>query len=134
MWLNKDGSVGAVISDVFNSPIHIHATKEGSEYRVRGWRGIGPEFRRLPIEIVPREDGLPDSAPYDPCRMCEGRLFWRASVVARNPNQTGNQPWRCATCEPADEKLWIDGVALPERAKAPVKVEVAPKPVTGSLL
>lgn len=114
LWLNPDKSIGGVITDVFNEPIHIIAKKEGSEYWVRGWRGTPPEFRRVPIAEGARDDGLPDDAPVAACEKCDGRLFWRASIIS-NPH--GGGVWRCATCEPADSKLWLDGVAIPARAR-----------------
>jgi hypothetical protein len=107
MWLNKDGSVGAIISDVFNSPLHLVAIKKGTEYHVQGWRGEAPEFLRIPlVDDSHLEDGRPTKA----CIKCQGRLFWRASIVS-NPN--GGGVWRCATCEPYPDDLWIDGVAIP---------------------
>lgn len=102
LWLNPDKSIGGLISDVFNQPIHLIATKEGSEYRMRGWRGEGPEFKRVPLLDDARKDGLPDDAPTGPCNLCEGRLYWRAALT--------NGVWNCATCVPADDKLWLDGL------------------------
>lgn len=110
LWLNPDKTIGGLISDVFNQPIHLIATKEGSEYRVRGWRGEAPEFRRIPLLDDPRADGMPDDAPREGCPKCDGRLFWRASIVS---NPQGGGVWQCATCEPADSSLWLDAVALP---------------------
>jgi hypothetical protein len=127
MWLNKDGSVGAEISDVFNTPIHLIAKKNGSEYHVQGWRGEPPEFLRMTYEARP--DGLPDDAPRDGCGKCEGRLFWRTSIVS---NPAGGGVWRCATCEPYDPNLWIDAVALPAKKVTPAKTETLAK--TGTLL
>ncbi len=111
LWLNPDKTIGGLISDVFNTPIHLIATKEGGEYRVLGWRGNAPEFKRIPLLDDPRADGLPDDAPHDACKTCEGRLYWRASVVSGG----GSGLWRCATCDPADDKLWLDGLAVPRR-------------------
>jgi hypothetical protein len=134
LWLNPDKTIGGIISDVFNEPIHFVGTKVPgeAEYRVRGWRGVGPEFRRLPIEGAPREDGLPDGAPSAPCKICEGRLFWRASIISGG----GSGPWRCATCEPADSSLWLDGLAVPPSSKA-TTLQPSSKPTPpkeGSLL
>lgn len=123
MWLNKDGSVGAEISDVFNVPIHIIAKKEGDHYHVRGWRGEPPEFVRLPLEYT-RDDGLPDDAPHDACGKCEGRLFWRASIV--NGGDGGKGLWHCAACEAMDPKLWMDGLVVPAK-RAPVVVKPVEK-------
>jgi hypothetical protein len=124
LWLNPDKTIGGIISDVFNEPIHFVATKEGSEYRVRGWRGVGPEFRRLPIEGAPREDGLPDGAPSDCCPKCEGRLYWRASVISGG----GSGVWRCATCAPADSSLWLDGLAVPPPSSSKSTIAATPPP------
>lgn len=109
LWLNKDGTIGASISDVFNEQIHLIGTKEGKEYRLRGFRGTAPEFRRIPLLDDARPDGLPDDAPRGACEKCEGRLYWRASIIS-NPN--GGGLWRCAVCEPADSSLWLDGVHI----------------------
>jgi hypothetical protein len=107
LWLNPDKTIGGLISDVFNEPIHLVATKEGAQYRVQGWRGNAPEFKRIPLLDDPRPDGLPDDAPNGPCKSCEGRLFWRASIVS-NPH--GGGVWQCATCAPMDSSLYLDGV------------------------
>ena len=61
LWLNPDRTIGGLISDVWNQPIHLIATKEGAQYRVQGWRGAEPEFRRIPLLDDPRPDGLPDA-------------------------------------------------------------------------
>ena len=68
---------------------------------------------------------LPDDAPHDACAKCEGRLFWRSSIV--NGGDGGKGLWHCAACEPADPKLWIDGVAVPAK-RAVVKPVVAKPP------
>lgn len=104
LWLNADKTIGGLISDVFNEPIHILATKEGAQYRVVGWRGTPPEFRRIALADDAREDGLPDDAPHTKCGKCEGRLYWRAAMTAGL--------WRCATCEPADPLVYLDGVCV----------------------
>lgn len=109
MWLNKDGTVGAVITDVFNVPIHLIGTKEGSTYRVRGWRGDMPEVMKLAYDGA-RPDGLPDDAPVEACPACAGHLYWRPSLL--NGPDGGRGPWHCAKCVPADSRLWLDGVAV----------------------
>ena len=110
LWLNPDKTIGGLISDVWNQPIHLIATKEGAQYRVQGWRGAEPEFRRIPLLDDPRPDGLPDDAPTSACKLCEGRLYWRASIVS---NPAGGGVWQCATCAPMDSSLYLDGVAVP---------------------
>jgi hypothetical protein len=49
LWKNKDGTLGATITDVFLWPIHIVATREGDCYHLRGWRGKPPEAIRIPL-------------------------------------------------------------------------------------
>lgn len=128
LWLNADKSIGGIISDVFNHPINLHATKEGQQYRVRGWRGEPPEFLRIPlIDDKPHEDGLPERA----CPKCEGRLYWRESVA-----MGGKYPsiWRCAVCEPADPAMWLDGCAAPDKPRVKAPEAVAEPVKEGTLL
>lgn len=49
LWRNKDGSLSATITDVFNTPIHLIMTKEDDTYFIRGWRGVVPEIIRIPL-------------------------------------------------------------------------------------
>lgn len=115
MWRNKDGSVGIVITDVFNTPIRLIGIKEGDGYYVRGWRGDPPEFIRLPlVDDKPHEDGLPSQ----PCAKCEGRLFWREAVALG-----GSPRWCCAKCELYDPAKWLDGCVVPERKVKTLKKE-----------
>jgi hypothetical protein len=104
MRLDKDGIIRGILSDVFNAPINFEATKEGKEYRLIGWRGAAPEFRRIPIAESARDDGLPDSAPHGPCPTCEGKLYWRAALT--------DGVWNCATCVPYDSLALLDGVCV----------------------
>ena len=131
LWLNPDKTIGGLISDVFNEPIHLVATKEGAEYRVSGWRGEAPEFRRITIMEGGRENASPDESPEDACPKCEGRLYWRASVINTGSVVSGPAAWHCATCDPADSKLWLDGFAAPPK-RVPAAKPPAPEP--GKLL
>ena len=49
MWRNPDGTIGAVITDVYLWPIHIIGRKEGDVYHLRGWRGKPPEYLKIPL-------------------------------------------------------------------------------------
>lgn len=49
LWRNADGTLGATISDVFDWPIHLIATKEDGQYHLRGWRGQVPDSLGLPL-------------------------------------------------------------------------------------
>ena len=97
IWLNADKTIGGTITDVFNVPVHIIATKEGDHYHVRGWRGEPPEFVRLQLEYT-RDDGLPDDAPSGPCDRCEGRLYWRASIVNGGTAVLHISEWETSCC------------------------------------
>jgi hypothetical protein len=103
MWLNPDKTIGAIITDVFNMPIHLIGQKEGSEYALRGWRGDLPVIEKMPLIDDNPDDGLPRVR----CKTCDGRLFWRAPLERRS------QQWRCIKCEPADPLWWLDGSAVP---------------------
>ena len=106
LWLNPDKTLGGVISDVFLAPIHITGEKEDGGYRLRGWRGNQPEWSKIPfVDDAPHDDGLPS----EPCSACEGKLYWRASVIN---DGRGGRDWHCVKCEPADPALWLDGVAV----------------------
>ena len=112
MRVDADKVIRGVLTDVFSAAIHFEATKEGAVYHLRGWRGGTPEVARIPLVEDVRADGLPDDAPNGPCSVCEGRLFWRASVILGG----GHGVWHCAACTPADSALWLDGVVV-HRAK-----------------
>ena len=114
LWLNPDKSIGGIMTDIHNTPIRFIGVKDGAVYRVRGWRGEGPEFMRLSDDVGPRPDGLPDSSPHDPCPTCAGRLYWRPAIVGGQP--IGSRRWCCVKCEPAPDGLWLDGAAVPAKA------------------
>lgn len=57
LWREKDGTLRATLSDIFNWPIHIVARKDGDRYYLQGWRGKPPEALRIglidgPAEVV----------------------------------------------------------------------------------
>ena len=65
--------------------------------------------------------------PFTPCRLCGGRDFWRASIVAASE---GFDPrgWRCYQCAPPPRRLVIDACSLPPAAPGIRVIEAAARP------
>ena len=65
--------------------------------------------------------------PFAPCRLCGGRDFWRASIVAAGA-AFDPRGWRCYQCAPPAAGVVVDGCSLPPAAPGLRVIEAAARP------
>lgn len=66
------------------------------------------ELKARELDVILALVANDDGEPARPCPLCQGRIFWRASVLSGGPG-----PWACSRCDPAPADVWQDASAVP---------------------